>query len=60
MDARKEARSMNLDSRGREVIPASFSSEERTVFEVVVGGLSRRFGGGSFAFAQSVAFWRRG
>jgi len=46
---------MNLDR----VIPASFLSEGTTVF-VVVGGLSRRFGGGSFAFTQSVAFWRRG
>ena len=27
---------------------------------VVIGGLSRRSGGGSFAFAQSVAFLRRG
>ena len=34
---------MNLDGRGREVMPTSFSSKGRTVF-VVVGGLSRRFG----------------
>ena len=59
MDARKDARRMNLDSRGREAIPASFSSEGTTVF-VVVCGLSRRFGDGSFAFSQSVVFWKRG
>ena len=59
MEARKEARSMDLNSCGREVTPVSFSLEGTTVF-VVVGGLSRRLGGGLFAFAQSVAFWRLG
>ena len=38
MDARKDAMKMNLDSRGREVIPASFSSEG-TMVVVVVGGV---------------------
>ena len=59
MDARKEARSINLDIHGREVIPASFSSEGTAVF-VEVWGLLRKLDGGLFAFAQSVAFWRRG
>ena len=38
VDARKDAMKMNLDSCRREVIPASFSSEETTVF-VAVGGV---------------------
>ena len=52
VDARKNATRKNLDSRGREVRPVSFSSDGTTVFVVV--------GGGSSAFAQSVAFWRWG
>ena len=37
MDARKDARRMSLDSRGREVIPASFSSEGTMIVVVVAG-----------------------